>query len=131
MFRRTERGLALLEVLVAFAIAAGALGVLFAGALDGLRGARAAAHTEEALSHARSHLAALGHGQDIVAGETSGDDGGGFHYRLRVIPAASTVPAGELTLYAVRVTITWAEDGRDRSLYLDSQRLAAARGARP
>ncbi len=131
MFRNGERGLALLEVLVAFAIAAGALGVLFSGALDGLRGARAAANTEEALSHARSHLAVLGHGQEIVAGETTGDDGGGFHYRLRVVPVASTAPGGDLTLYAVRVTISWNENGRERSLYLDSQRLAATRGAQP
>ena len=131
MSRSNQQGLALLEVLVAFAIAAAALGVLFSGALDGLRGAGAAARTEEALSHARSHLAALGHGQDIVAGETSGDDGGGFHYRLRVVPAASTAPGGDLTLYAVRVTMSWAEDGRERTLNLESQRLATSRRGQP
>ena len=131
MSRNNQQGLALLEVLVAFAIAAAALGVLFSGALDGLRGAGAAARTEEALSHARSHLAALGHGQDIVAGETSGDDGGGFHYRLRVVPAASTAPGGDLTLYAVRVTMSWAEDGRERTLNLESQRLATSRRGQP
>lgn len=129
--RRDENGLALLEVLVAFIIAAIALGVLFSGALDGLRGAGAAARTEEALSHARSHLAALGHGQDIVAGETTGDDGGGFQYRLRVVPAGSTAPAGDATLFAVRITMSWTEDGRTRTLSLESQRLASAHGTPP
>jgi len=127
---RNESGLALLEVLVAFAIAAAALGVLFSGALDGLRGAHTAARLEEALSHARSHLAVLDHGQPITAGENSGDDGGGFHYRLRIAPIASTAPTGDLTLYAIRVTITWTEDGRSRSVSLDTQRLASTRGVR-
>ena len=131
MRRSGEQGLALLEVLVAFAIAAAGLGVLFSGALDGLRGASAAARTEEALSHARSHLAALGHGRDIVPGESSGDDGGGYHYRLRVVPAAALAPNGQASLYAVRVTMSWTEDGRPRSLSLDSQRLAPTRGGAP
>ena len=128
--RRAQSGLALLEVLVAFLIAAAALGVLYSGALDGLRGATAAARSEEALSHARSHLAALGHGQDIVAGESSGDDGGGFHYRLRIVPIASSAPAAEVTLYAIRITLSWTEAGRARSVSLDSQRLAGTRGTR-
>jgi len=129
--RRDQAGLALLEVLVAFLIAAAALGVLYNGALDGLRGAVAAARTEEALSHARSRLAALGHGKDVVTGETSGDDGGGFHFHQRIVPVASTAPAGDLVLYAVRITLSWNEGGRARSVSLESQRLAGARGGRP
>ena len=125
-----DSGLALLEVLVAFAIAAAALGVLFSGALDGLRSAHTAARLEEALSHARSHLAVLDHGQPIVPGETSGDDGGGFHYRMRIAPIASATPAGDPTLYAIRITITWTEDGRARNVSLDTQRLASTRGVR-
>ena len=125
-----QQGLALLEVLVAFVIAAAALGVLFSGTLDGLRGAGTAARMEEALSHARSHLAVLGHGQAIVAGESSGDDGGGFHHRLRIVPIASNTPTGDLTLYAVRITISWSEGGRERSVHLESERLARMTGGR-
>lgn len=127
---RRDGGFALLEVLIAFAIAAFALSALYGGVLTGMRGAGTAARTEEALSHARSHLGALGHGQDLVAGETSGDDGGGFHYRLRIEPIARIAPQGTATLYAVEVTMTWNDGGTIRQLSLTSQRLGPSGGDR-
>ena len=126
-----ERGLALLEVLIAFVIAAAAVGVVFSGVLDGLRGAGAAARMQEALSHARSHLAAIGHGQEIREGEISGDDGGGFTYRLAIAPIAAVAPEGAVRLYAVRIDIGWTQDGRARAVRLTTQRVAASRGGAP
>lgn len=123
MGREGERGMALFEVLVAFVIAAAALGVMFSGVLDGLRGAGMAARTQEALSHARSHLAAIGHGQALRPGETGGDDGGGFAYRLSVVPVAALAPEGVVRLYQVRVTIGWSEGGRAREVTLATQRV--------
>jgi general secretion pathway protein I len=122
--REGERGFVLLEVLVAFAIAALALSVLIGGSLEGLRGTARAARMEEAVSHARSHLAAIGHGQEIVPGARSTDDGGGFtaHVQARVIGRGD--PASGLVLYAVSVTILWSDDGTTRSVTLDSQRTA-------
>ena len=127
---REERGFTLLEVLVAFIIAALALGVLFHGALTGLHGARAAGRYAEALSHARSHLAALGQGTALAPGETEGDDGGGFRFRQRVVPVAQAMPAGAVTLYAVRLTLFWSEGGTTRSVDLVTQRVAASVGGR-
>jgi general secretion pathway protein I len=119
-----EHGFVLLEVLVAFAIAALALSLLIGGSLEGLRGTQRAARTEEALSHARSHLAALGHGEDIVPGLRETDDGGGFSARVRAAVIARGDPASGLVLYGVSVTILWSEDGAARSVTLDSQRVA-------
>jgi general secretion pathway protein I len=123
--RRRDRGFTLLEVLVAFIIAALALGVLFQGLLTGLHGARAAGRHAEALSHARSHLAALGHGTTLVPGETEGDDGGGFRFRRSIVPVARAMPVGAVTLYAVRITISWSEGGTTRRVDLVTQRVAA------
>ena len=126
-----QRGLALLEVLVAFVIAAAAVGVVFSGVLDGMRGAGRAARMQEGLSHARSHLAAIGHGQAMRAGETSGDDGGGFSYRLSVVPIAAIPPEGTVRLYAVRIVIGWTEAGQAREVSMVTQRVDAVRSGGP
>jgi len=55
---RAERGFTLLEVLIAFAIAALALALLFRAASDGMLSVRTAGRYEEAVVRARSHLAA-------------------------------------------------------------------------
>ena len=149
---RSERGFTLLEVLVAFIIAALALGVLFQGALGGLQSVRVAGHYEEALSRARSHLATLDRGGALVAGERTGDDGSGFHWRIRIAPlataavAAAAAPAlpgavasgaasapdaagpsaARAALYAVRVTVSWTSDGGAREVVLDSERVGPA-----
>jgi general secretion pathway protein I len=131
-----EAGFTLLEVVIAFAIAALALGVLYQGALVGLRSAAIAGRTEEAVSRARSHLAALGHGTPLAPGDQEGDDGGGYRWHTRITTLATArARAGEtldgeeairrpVTLYAVNVAITWRQDGRERQVELDSRRLA-------
>ncbi len=121
----------MLEVLVAFVIAAAAVGVVFSGVLDGLRGAGRAARMQEALSHARSHLAAVGHGREVRAGEMSGEDGGGFSYRLSVAPVAAIPPEGAVQLYAVRIVIGWTEGGQGRQVSLVTQRVGAVRSGAP
>ena len=116
-----ERGFTLLEVLVAFVIAALALGVLFRGTIDGLYGAQTAARYEEAVTRAQSHLAALTAGS-LAPGDRQGDDGNGFHWRERITPVETTAPAA---LYAVSVAVSWT-DGSRRTVELDSERIGAA-----
>lgn len=133
---RHERGFMLLEVLVAFTIAALALAVLFDGTLGGLRATRIAGSYQEAVARARSHLAALdSRATRLVPGDQQGDDGSGFHWRTRVVPLATTVvgtasqppmtggTAVREVLYSVSATISWQEDGRQRQVMLESQRL--------
>lgn len=129
MEARQEAGFTLLEVLVAFVIAAIALGALYQGAISGLLGARVATQYEEATSRARSHLAAIRQDTRLVPGDQSGDDGGGFRWRTRiaVAQAAPRPPASEPgtrlpTLYNVSVAISWGADAA-RAVQLDTQRL--------
>jgi general secretion pathway protein I len=136
-----ERGLTLIEVMVALAIAALALGVLLRTAGGGLTSARTAGKYEEAVSRARSHMAALGRDAGLSTGESSGDDGSGFRWRLKVEPVAVSPapppargaaeqagPGAAVALFAVEVGIGWTADGRDREVVLRSQRLGPAAG---
>ncbi len=122
------RGFTLLEVMVAFAIAALALTVLTQAASHGTLATSASVHMQEAISRAQSRLAAA-----TLAphpGEQSGDDGGGFTWRTDV----QTVATGALrdheavrsTLYHISVEIFWRLDGGQRQVRLDTMRLAPA-----
>jgi general secretion pathway protein I len=126
-------GFTLLEVVVALAIAALALIGLFQAGSGGLFAADTAARAEEAVQRAQSHLAAIGRDAALVAGDTSGDDGGGFTWRLRVQPSATRAGSGSdnssgtsVTLFDVEVMVSWHSRGRDRSVLLRTRRLGAA-----
>src|SRR3954463_7816951 len=121
---RADRGagFTLLEVLIAFAIAALALATLLQGDLLGLRSTQLAGRTEEALARARSRLAAV-EARPVLPLDQRGDDGGGLAWRLRVVPEAN---AGGLTLYAVTVAVSWREGGAAREVRLETQRLGVA-----
>jgi general secretion pathway protein I len=112
-------GFTLLEALVAFAILALALTALLQGTLTGLRSTQSAGRAEEALARARSRLAALD-AAPIAAGDQRGDDGGGFTWRTRILPAESL---GGRTLYSVSVSIGWRDGDTPREVRLDTQRL--------
>jgi len=112
--------------LVAFAIAAIALSALLQGTLTGLRSTQLAGRTEEALARARSRLASL-EGRAIAAVDQRGEDGGGFSWRLRIVPEAS---GGGVTLYGVSVAVGWRDGAAPREVRLDTQRLGAAAAPR-
>src|ERR1700756_3671638 len=82
-------GFTLLEVVVALAIAAVALVGLFQAGSGGLFAVDTAARLQEAIQRAQSHLAAVGRDATLVQGEFTDDDGGGYHWRLRVQPIAT------------------------------------------
>jgi GNAT superfamily N-acetyltransferase len=91
-----------------------------------------AARAEEALQRAQSHLAAVGRDAALVEGESSGDDGGGYHWRLQVQPAAQRqgvaadgVTPQNATLYSVLVSISWQSRGHERAVTLQTLRLGA------
>jgi general secretion pathway protein I len=128
-----ERGFSLLEVLIAFTIAALALGMLFKAAGGGLASVHIAGRYEEAVSRAKSHLAAIGRDADVVTGDQQGDDGGGYHWHVTIDPVGVTRPPPTdpqhqqdpviLTLYAVTVGIAWRDGAVQREVRLHSQRL--------
>jgi len=131
----TEQGFVLLEVIIAFVIAALALAVLYHAGITGLRSTAAAAHYEQAVARARSHLTLADHASPLMAGNWSGDDGGGYLWHLRVTPIASTTvrpitalmrPGSAnfpLTLYAITVWITWHDARATRVVQLNTQEI--------
>ncbi|GAN99727.1 pseudopilin I [Komagataeibacter xylinus NBRC 13693] len=132
-----DAGFTLLEVMVAFVIAALALGVLFDTGTGGWRNAWIADRASEALSRAESHLAVVGHGLAVAATVQEGDDGQGFRWQLRIAPVQS---AGHLTLYSVEVRETWsrgessamqADEDNPRVVLLRTMRIGGAAGGGP
>lgn len=126
-----EGGFLLLEVLVAFAIAALALVVLLDGTSGGLRATALANRYGQAVARARSHLAAVGgRAAPLVPGLQEGDDGSGFRWRIEVTPvtAASAVQSGRerLVLYRVVVTESWKGARGERTVRLTSARLGGS-----
>ena len=120
--------MSLLEVMVAFVIAALSLGAVVNGTVDGLRTASSATKTEEALFRARSRLAATAAAPVVAI--ASGDDGGGFRWRSTVAPVVAGAHAGGPALMSVKVTVTWdvtgdGTGGNTRQVTLQTERLVA------
>jgi len=133
---RDERGFTLLEVMVAFLIAALAIGGLISQGMIAIGATRVSAGYQEAVSRAESRLTAL-NGGDLEAGEREGDDGGGFHWKTRIVPIASMRPSRPVavknapyawgtTLFAVFVAVSWQEAGGRRRVELESRVLGPA-----
>jgi general secretion pathway protein I len=134
---RPERdaGFTLLEVIVAFAISALAVGILYEGASGGLMATGSAAKMVEAISLAKSHLAAIGHGDAIAQQDSSGVDGDGFDWHLHIRPIASRemnlsdsdrandTRETSAVLYDVTVTESWTQGGHTRQVAIGTHRL--------
>ncbi len=132
---RAERGFTLLELLVAFVIAALALGALFNGASGGLRSVAVSNRYQEALSRARSRLATVGHGLILAPLHQSGDDGSGFHWTLEIEVTDRATPQRQpandvqglsphIALYSVQVSESWMGDSGPRHVSLQTERVA-------
>ena len=136
-------GFMLLEVIIAFIIAALALGVLYQTAVTGLYSTYTASRYEQAVSRARSRLAMAAHDSPLMPGDWQGDDGGGFSWQLRVRPIATTsirpvgiitrvgAPSLPTTLYAIDVWISWGDGRSKRSLRMDTEQIGQSPGKEP
>ncbi len=113
-------GFTLLEVMVAFVIASLASLVLYQAGFNGAAETATAARYQEAVVRAQSRLASIGTLTPLQAAQASGDDGGGFYWKLDVTPHSSS---GTVTLYDVRIT----ESFGDRQVTLLTQKLGAGR----
>ena len=125
-----ERGFTLIEVLIAFLIAAAAAGAIVHAATGAVAASRAAGRYDEAVARAESHLASLS-AAPISDGDRQGDEGDGFHWHVQVAAAGtaqldsgnSAIPAGTATLYRITVSLSWRDGVARRAVRLDSARL--------
>lgn len=127
-----HRGFTLLEVMVALAIALPALLLLYRQGALALEITGSSMATQNALSRAQSHLAALA-ATDAAAGDREGDDGGGYRWHTRIVPLNTADPARGVsarspyaagaTLYAASVRIAWNGPRGERSVTLETRLL--------
>jgi general secretion pathway protein I len=125
-------GFTLLEVVIAVIIAGIAIVALLRAGANALNATHTASRVQDAVTRAQSHLDAVLYGAVLVPGDSQGDDGDGFHWRVRVTPTAATTigPHGAarrsgpaVTLYAVSVWIGWRDGGARRDVRLDTEQI--------
>ena len=126
-----RRGFTLLEVLVAFAVLAVALGVAFEIFATGLRGARSADALTRAVLIAESRLARVGVETELTPGESEGETDDGTRWRIEIHdqPAENgdderVVTPSLPVLLDIIVTVSWGEGAGRQSFVLRTSRLA-------
>ncbi|MDR2990623.1 MAG: prepilin-type N-terminal cleavage/methylation domain-containing protein [Burkholderiaceae bacterium] len=122
MTRRKQRGFSLLEVLVAFAIAAMALGMIYEVMGNDARQTGGVAQRERALTLAQSLLAAY----TVVPPQDVHDSGesAGYAWRIDSAPYPTAINSASpqaVHLHEVRAAVSW-DDGGERDIELRTLR---------
>lgn len=120
-------GFTLLEVLVAFVIAAISIGVVMRVFSGGLNNLRVADEYSRAVFLAQSKLAAVGVETPLQPGEEAGEFGRQFQWRVAVSPYETERVAKPASpnLYEVRVDVSWREGREARRIELVTLRVGA------
>lgn len=126
-----QRGYTLIEVIVAFALLAGALTLLLATLSGALRQVRWSGDAGRAALHAQSLIDQLGVGEPLRPGTRSGEfEDGRYRWRLDVarwvdpgLPADAPRDPGALQLLELRLGVEWGEGGPRERLQLSTLRL--------
>jgi len=121
-----EAGFTLVEVMVAFAIAAAALIVLARALGMGLTGTARVKSADAAVVLAQSALDPLGIVAPLKDGDRAQVERDGYHVSVAVDRyAGDNVPRaqGYLVLYRLTATVQWREGAQARSLSLTTLRL--------
>lgn len=123
-----SRGFTLIEVLVALAIVALALSVIFTGFSVGLRGRRTAEDYEQATMLAQSKLNAVGVVAPLQQGKTSGEFNDRYRWTVTVKPyeekGGTESDTSQDRALVVVVTVSWNDANHERSVSLQTLRLA-------
>lgn len=129
---KRQRGLSLLEILVAFTILSLSLGILMRIFSDGLRSADISRDQAQAIALAQSLLATAGVEQPLAGGAGSGEAAGKFHWQLQIEPFQDEPRVGGaenirtlpvLELWQVTARVGWDDGGIGRTVALTSLRV--------
>ena len=125
--QRSQRGFTLLEVIVAFTIFAVTFTAVIQILSTSSRNEEIAANYGLAVSQAESLLALTGVETPLTAGEWSGELGQGMRWDLSVDRYGAVVSpeAARVAPYSIKVTVSWGEGPRSRSVTLSTLRLGA------
>jgi general secretion pathway protein I len=127
----TQRGLTLIEVLVAFVILSLSIGVVFQIFSGGLRNARAVDGYGRAVLLAESELATVGTERPLAPATLSGQVGPDMRWTLTIRPWGGAVPESSAgpRLFEVRMRVEWPEGLRTRHVELVTLRMGTAWGS--
>ncbi len=127
MRHRSKRGFTLIEVVVAFAILALVLGVVFEAVGTNARNARLGEQYSIATLWAESKLAALGIETPLEAGERQGQLPAPYRWHSRVTPVSDesdvSGPPTRTQLFEVILTVEWGDGTGARTVSLTTHRL--------
>lgn len=128
--RTGEAGFTLLEVLVALTILSISLGILLAIFSQGLARAKENATEADARTLAQSLLAQSETAPHPAFGDTNGTSNG-LRWRVSIAPYGSGADqqAWQQAAQQIDATVTWRNEGHDRSLTLSTLRLNGATGS--
>lgn len=127
----SQHGYSLIEVIVAFALLAGALTVLLGALTGAARQVRDSADAGRAALHAQSLLAQVGVGTPLKPGREQGEfDEGRYRWGLEIsrwvdpdrAPDAALDPAAP-TMLEIRLGVEWGDGGPRERLLIRTLRL--------
>lgn len=129
--RSSQRGYTLIEVLVAFAVLAGALTLLLGILTGASRQVRWADEAGRAALHAQSLLDQVGFGESLQPGQREGDfEDGRYRWTLAIepwrdpaVPPPAVLDPGAPRLLRLQLDVRWGEGGPRERLRLESLRL--------
>lgn len=122
-----QKGFSLLEILVAFSILALSLGVLLNIFSTGLRSAIISDEYIHAVTIAESLLSKAGIESTLEPGESHGIEEDKYSWNILIEPYVDEVidlEKGGITPYRITVTVDWKEAQEERSIELNTLRLA-------
>lgn len=127
----TQRGYTLIEVIVAFALMAGALTLLLGSLSGAARQVRSSADSGRAALHAQSLLAQLGVGTPLKPGRDAGEfEAGRYRWALEIrrwndptLSQRGQLDPSSPKLLEVRLGVEWGDGGPGQRMLLRTLRL--------